>query len=91
MIESERELTTKRHVIYASEKFALKIKLSAGDRHDVPENRKLIESFSCKTGCYLLMDRAYEDSETQALVRNQGIIPVAPQRKTEKHLLDNMM
>ena len=64
-----------------SEKFALKIQLSAGNRHDAPEGRKLIESLSCKSGYYLLMDRAYEDNETQALALMQGLVPVVPPKK----------
>ena len=67
-----------------SEKFALKIQLSAGNRHDAPEGRKLIESLSCKSGYYLLMDRAYEDNETQALALMQGLVPVVPPKKNRK-------
>ena len=67
-----------------SEKFALKIQLSAGNRHDAPEGRKLIESLSCKSGYYLLMDRAYEDNETQTLALMQGLVPVIPPKKNRK-------
>ena len=42
--------TTKIHAACVSEKFALKIQLSAGNRHDAPEGPRLIESFSCKVG-----------------------------------------
>ncbi len=30
------------------------------------------------------MDRAYEDNETRALVRKQGLIPVVPPKKNRK-------
>ncbi len=84
MILLKRGLTTKIHTVCVSEKFALKIQLSAGNCHDAPEGRKLIESLNCRAGCYLLMDRAYEDNETQALVRKQGLIPVVPPKKNRK-------
>ena len=72
------------HAVCMSEKFVLKIKLSARKRHDAPEGRKLIESLDCKTECYLLMDRAYEDNETRALALMQGLIPVVPPKKNRK-------
>ena len=54
---------TKIHAVCSSEKFALKIQLSAGNCYDAPEGRKLIESINAKTGSYLIMDRAYEGHE----------------------------
>ena len=59
----KRGLITKIHAVCSSEKFALKIQLSAGNCYDVPEGRKLIESINAKTGSYLIMDRAYEGHE----------------------------
>ena len=67
-----------------SEKFALKFTLSAGNRHDAPEGRKLIESLGSKAGKYLLMDRAYEDNETRTLAFKRGLIPVVPLKKNRK-------
>jgi len=43
-------------------------RLSAGNKHDAPEGRKLIESFYSEDNHYLLMDRAYEDNDTRELV-----------------------
>ena len=74
-------LTTKIHAVCTSEKFALKIQLSAGNRHDTPEGRKLIESLSSKAGKYWLMGRAYEEDETRAFAIKRGLIPVAPPKK----------
>lgn len=34
-------------------------RLSAGNKHDAPEGRKLIKSFYSEHNHYLLMDRAY--------------------------------
>ena len=77
-------LTTKRHASCASEKFALKFHLSAGNCHDAPEGRKLIGSIGSNTGKYLLMDRAYEDDETRYLALTQGFIPVVPPKKNRR-------
>lgn len=66
-----------------SEKFALRFNLSAGNRHDAPEGRKLIKSIDSNVGRYLIMDRAYEDDKTRALALKQGLIPVVPPKKIE--------
>lgn len=58
--------------------------LSAGNRHDAPEGRKLIESIFSDNEHYLLMDRAYEDDATRALAVEQGVIPVVPPKKNRK-------
>ena len=34
----------------------------------------------------MLMDRAYEDNETESLALMQGLVPVVPEKKIEKHL-----
>lgn len=69
-------VTAKIHAVCLSEKFALKIRLSEGNYHDATNGRKLIESFNCKTGCYLLVERAYEDNETLVLELRQGFVSV---------------
>ena len=79
-----RGLADGRKAVCVSEEFALKIQLSAGNCHDSPEGQKLIKSLSCKAICYLLMDRPYEDNETQTLVRRQRLIPVVPPKKNRK-------
>ncbi len=63
---------------------SLKIQLSAGNRHDAPEGRRLIESLRSKAGKYLLMDRAYEDDETRALALKRGLIPAVLPKKNRK-------
>ncbi len=73
--------TTKIHAVCASEKFALKFHLSAGNRHDAPEDRKLIESLGSRVISYLLMGRAYEDDETRALALEHWGISVVPPKK----------
>ena len=58
--------------------------LSAGNRHDAPEGRRLIESIYSDNEHYLLMDRAYEDDATRALAVEQGFVPVVPPKKNRK-------
>ncbi len=58
--------------------------LSAGNRHDAPEGRKLIESIFSENKHYLLMDRAYEDDKTRSLASNHGFFPVVPPKKNRK-------
>jgi len=62
----------------------MKFNLSAGNRHDAPEGRKLIKSINSKVARYLLMDRAYEDDETRALALKQWLITIVPTKKNRK-------
>ena len=55
--------------------------LSAGQKHDAPQGRKLIESIYSDDNHYLLMDRAYEDDMTRTLDVQQGFIPAVPPKK----------
>lgn len=59
-------------------------RLSAGNKHDAPEGRKLIENFYSEDNHYLLMDRAYEDNATRELAIKQGFIPVVPPKRNRK-------
>ena len=65
-------------------------RLSAGNKHDAPEGRKLIESFYSEDKHYLLMDRAYEDNEKRELAIKQGFVPLFRQKETVK-ILGNMI
>ena len=58
--------------------------LSAGQCHDAPQGRKLIEQLKVVDECFLLMDRAYEDDKTRTRTVNQGFTPIVPPKKTEK-------
>jgi len=58
--------------------------LSAGNRHDALEGRKLIESIFSDDKHYLLMDRAYEDDAARALAVEQGFIPVVTPKSNHK-------
>ena len=77
-------ITAKVHAVCISEKFALKIQLSAGNCHDALEGRKFIESLNCKVGHYLFMDCAYEYNEMLAPALMRGFTFVNPTEKTRK-------
>ena len=55
----KRELTTKTHIVYGSEKFALKTHFFAGNSHDAPECRKIIKSLGFKVGRCFIIDCVY--------------------------------
>lgn len=80
----KRGLTTKIHLASASARYAIIFRLSAGNKHDAPEGRKLIESFYSEHNHYLLMDRAYEDNETRKIAAEQGFVPVVPPKRNRK-------
>ena len=80
----KRGLTTKLHLASTTERSAFAFHISAGNRHDAPEGRKLLETIYSDDNHYLLMDRAYEDDETRALAVQQGFIPVVPPKKNCK-------
>ena len=81
-------MTTKIHLCCASEQYAFVFHLSAGNNHDAPEGRKLIETICSENQHYLLMDRAYEDDKTRALASEHGFIPVVPPKKNRKNPWD---
>jgi len=62
--------------------------LSAGQCHDAPQGRKLIEQMEPTEQCFLLMDRAYEDDLTRELSVKQGFTPVVPPKKNRKNPWD---
>ena len=76
---SREELTTKIHLVTASDRAAVSFSLSSGNASDGPEGRKLLNVTPYnKIHCYLIMDRAYEGDETRALAVELGYIPVVP-------------
>ena len=66
-------------MVAASAECALIFSLSPGNAGDAPQGRKLLHELGPATEkCSLLMDRAYEGNETQALCRSLGYTPVVP-------------
>jgi transposase len=68
-------------LVAANDRTAVIFSLSAGEKHDAPEGRKLIERLEASEPCSLLMDRAYEDEKTRALAVEKGFTPVVPPKK----------
>ena len=78
----KRGLTTKLHLCCASDRYAFVFHLSAGNQHDAPEGRKLIETIRSENNHNLLMDRAYEDDKTRVLAEEHGFNVVVPPKAT---------
>lgn len=77
-------MTTKIHLCSSSDKFALVFLLSAGNKNDAPEGRKLIQTIRTTSQHYLVADRAYEDRMTREISAQQGFIFVVPPKKNRK-------
>ena len=66
-------------MVAADARTAISFSLSAGNDHDAPQGRLLLEDLGpMPDGLPLLMDRAYEGDETRQLVLDLGMIPVVP-------------
>ena len=59
--------TAKINVVCTSEKFTLKVKLSAGNHHGAPESRKFIELLIVRPDAICLLTVLTKDNETQTL------------------------
>ena len=60
--------------------------LSAGQLHDAPQGRLLMETVGKqKTIIPLLMDRAYEDGYTRYIAQTLNFKPVVPPKKNRKN------
>lgn len=78
-------LTTKIHMVTASDRSPVAFALSDGNCHDSPEGEKLVEGLErLPEQLYMLMDRAYEGDSMRAKVAEKGYIPVVPPKKNRK-------
>jgi transposase len=60
--------------------------ISAGNAHDAPEGRKLMEMFGKQElSVPLGMDRAYEGDETRELAASLNMKPVVPPKSNRKN------
>jgi transposase len=71
-------------LVSCSAQFALTFSLTAGNRHDAPEGKKLLSGIASNDKHYLIMDRAYEGSAIRKLAAEQGFIPVVPPKSNRK-------
>ena len=75
--------TTKIHMVAADARTALMFSLSAGQAHDAPEGRKLLNRLGPqRENLSIVMDRAYEGNETRQLALALGFTPVVPPSST---------
>jgi len=66
-------------MVAADARTAITFCLSAGNDHDAPQGRLLLEDLGpMPEGLPLLMDKAYEGDETRQLVLDLGMVPVVP-------------
>ena len=72
----------------------MKFSLSPGQAHDGPQGRELLKQLGpTEHAVYLLMDRAYQGSQTHALAAALGFIPVVPpsQKRLEPWQYDKQL
>ena len=78
-------MSTKIHLVSASERVAVEFILSQGQLHDAPQGRLLMEALGRqKAAVPLVMDGAYEDNRTRYLAQALNFVPVVPPRKNRK-------
>ena len=79
-------LTTKIHMVTASDRAAVGFSLSGGQAHDAPEGVELLKKIRREEEqIYLLMDRAYEGENVRAAALEQGFEPVVPPKKNRRN------
>ncbi len=78
-------LTTKIHVLCASENDALDLCLTAGEAGDAPAGEKLIDALApCKGVTKAAMDKAYDSDRIRRKLDDKGIEPVIPPKANRK-------
>jgi transposase len=76
-------------MVAADSRTAIAFSLSAGNDHDAPHGRALLEELGpMPESLPLLMDRAYEGNQTRQLVLDLGMIPVVPPKSNRLHPWD---
>lgn len=78
-------LTTKIHMVTASDRAVVGFSLSGGQAHDAPEGIALLEEIQrAQEQKYLWMDRAYEGENVREAAVKMGFAPVVPPKKNRK-------
>jgi transposase len=87
--KSRGRWNTKIHMVAADSRTAIAFSLSAGNDHDAPHGRPLLEELGpMPERLPLLMERAYEGNQTRQLVLDLGMIPVVPPKSNRLHPWD---
>jgi len=77
-------------MVSANDRIAVEFMLSAGQLHDAPQGRLLLETIGTQkyqhnfTSVPLLMDRAYEDDKTRYTAQQLYFTPIVPPKKNRK-------
>jgi transposase len=76
-------------MVAADARTAITFMLSPGHAHDAPQARQLLLQLSRPSEpTPIIMDRAYEGSETRELVMNLGFTPVVPPKENRRNPWD---
>jgi len=82
-------MTTKIHMMAAGVKQAVEFTLSAGQAHDAPQGRILMEAVGrLKNFIDLIMDKAYEDDYTRYIAQTLGFNPIVPPKSNRTNPWD---
>jgi transposase len=82
-------ITTKIHMVTASDRAALTFSLSGGEKNDSPEGIKLLYFTPYfKENKFLLMDRAYQGDNMRLTAENLGYEPVVPPKSNRLYKWD---
>ena len=82
-------LTTKIHLLCASESDALEVQLTAGQRNDAPVGEALLQTLDPRDGItQAAMDKAYDSNPIRVLLKGKGIDPVIPPKANRVELID---
>lgn len=72
-------------MVTSSDRSVVTFLLTPGNVHDAPAGRALLDTIRHdSSGCFLLMDRAYEGDETRMKAEYCGFIPVVPPKLNRK-------
>lgn len=78
-------ITTKIHMVTASDRAVVGFSLSGGQVRDAPEGIALLEEIQrAQEQKYLLMDRAYEGENVRKAAMKLGFAPIVPPKKNRK-------
>lgn len=79
-------LTTKIHMVTATDRSAVSFSLSGGEAHDAPEGIALLErTQKLPEQKYILMDRAYEGDNVRKKAAEKGFSPVVPPKSNRRN------
>ena len=77
--KSKGGLTTKIHMVAASDRAVVDFILTGGERNDSPVSIELLDKITkSDEQKYLLMDRAYNGKNVRSKAEEKGFIPVTP-------------